>query len=63
MTDLRSQWLTPAEIAADYQRSEQRVREWCRDGTLKAFGFRIHRTRNSWWIAYPETQCLAKPLR
>lgn len=52
---LRNQWFTPVEIAADYHRSTQRVREWCRDGTLLAFGFRIHRTRNGWWIAYPET--------
>ena len=59
--ELSSQWLTPAEIAAQYNRSEQRVREWCRDGTLLAFGFRIHRTRNGWWIAYPETPRFTSP--
>jgi hypothetical protein len=53
---MNSQWFTIAEVSAEYHRSEQRVREWCRDGTLTAFGFRIYRTRNSWWIAYPETQ-------
>jgi hypothetical protein len=60
-TDLRAQWLTTSEIAAAYGRSEQRVREWCRDGTLTAFGFRIHRTRGGWWIAYPETPRLPQP--
>jgi hypothetical protein len=58
MTELRSQWLTPSEIAADYRRSEQQVRNWCRDGTLVEFGFRIYRTKNGWWIAYPESQKL-----
>jgi hypothetical protein len=60
-SELRNQWFTPAEIAATYNRSEQRVREWCRDGTLTAFRFRIYRTHNGWWIAYPETYRLSLP--
>ena len=47
---LRDQWLTPAEIAAEYGRAEVTVQRWCRDGTLRDFGFLVVRTGNSWWI-------------
>ena len=50
---LRNQWLTPAEIAAEYGRTDRQVRNWCVDGTLRAFGFLVYRTRNSWWILRP----------
>ena len=58
---MNHQWFTPAEIAVVYNRSEQRVREWCRDGTLLAFRFRIYRTKGGWWIAYPETRRFTLP--
>lgn len=63
MTELRNQWFTPSEIAIHYKRSQQRVCQWCTDGTLEAFKFRILRTRNGWWIAYPENYHLQSPLR
>ena len=53
-TELRNQWLSPAEIAAEYSRSERQVRNWCVDGTLLAFGFNVIRTGNSWWISNPK---------
>jgi hypothetical protein len=53
--ELRNQWLTIAEVAAAYNRSEQRVRTMCRDGTLRAFGFRIIRSGTSWWINDPNS--------
>lgn len=47
---IHNQWLTPAEIAAEYGRTERTVRRWCSDGTLTEFGFKVLRTNNSWWI-------------
>lgn len=47
---IHDQWLTPAEIAAEYNRHERTVQRWCADGTLRAFGFTVVRTGNSWWI-------------
>jgi hypothetical protein len=51
--ELRNQWLTSTEIATEYNRTEQQVRSWCRDGTLVAFGFRVCRIGNAWWINNP----------
>lgn len=51
--ELRYQWLTTAEVAAEYNRTEQQVRNWCRDGTLRDFGFLIMRVGSSWWIHNP----------
>lgn len=51
--ELRNQWLSTAEIAAEYNRTDQQVRSWCRDGTLVAFGFRVYRVGRSWWINDP----------
>jgi hypothetical protein len=52
---LSHQWLTIAEVATEYNRSEQRVREWCRDGTLRAFGFLVMRSESGqWWIYNPD---------
>lgn len=48
--DLRDQWLTPTEIAAEYGRDVRTVQRWCADGTLREFGFLVIRTDNSWWI-------------
>lgn len=53
MADLRNQWLSTAEVAAEYNRSEQQVRTWCRDGTLREFGFNVFRVGTSWWIHNP----------
>jgi hypothetical protein len=47
---IRDQWLTPAEIAAEYGRCERTVQRWCVDGTLRDFGFLVVRSGNSWWI-------------
>lgn len=50
-SEIRNQWLTPAEIAAEYGRTERQVRNWCADGTLREFGFLVyHSASNSWWI-------------
>lgn len=44
------QWRTPAEIAAEYNRTQRTVQRWCKDGTLREFGFLVVRTKHTWWI-------------
>ena len=51
--DLCSQWLTISELATEYNRSERQIRNWCHDGTLHEFGFRVMRVGHAWWIASP----------
>jgi hypothetical protein len=55
---MNSQWLTPAEIATEYNRTQRTVQRWCKDGTLRDFGFLVIRTGHTWWIrlAVPTTQ-------
>ena len=47
---LSRQWLTPTEIATEYNRTPRTVQRWCQDGTLRAFGFLVIRYNHFWWI-------------
>jgi hypothetical protein len=50
---LSNQWLTPAEIATEYNRTQRTVQRWCNDGTLLAFNFLVVRYNHCWWILPP----------
>lgn len=51
---LDNNWVSPAYIAAYYNRSTRMVRNWCSDGTLIDFGFIVAQTSDHrWWIKPP----------
>lgn len=54
MPPITLDWVSPAYIAAHYNRSARMVRNWCADGTLIAFGFTVAQTADHrWWIKVP----------
>jgi hypothetical protein len=41
---------TVQEAAKYFKRSPQMIRQWCRNGTLLAFNYRVIREKNTRWL-------------
>ena len=57
-----TEWISTQEFSRRWSRPCRTVRQWCFDGTLLAFGFRIHRFptrhRNRTWIEVPKVNTI-----
>jgi len=44
-------WLSVADFAAKWRRTTRCVRNWCIDGTLVRWGYRVyHDPQGRWWV-------------
>lgn len=47
-------WVTASEAARFFNRSVQRIRTWCRDGTFVEAHIALHWDGNMWYIRLPD---------